>query len=243
MKGPCEIIPIPEPEEKETPLLTVRRPSELPLVRPLIDFGDTPPDPGKTLVGNRFLCREGGMLFVGPSGIGKTSAGVQQDLLWSIGLPAFGIVPAGPLKILTIQAEDDDGDLSEIVSGVRTGLQLSPEQCQQSRENCLYVTEKTHTGPEFLAKVVSPLLEKHRPELLRINPLQAYLGGDIKDPTVTAAFLRNALIRCYRSSNAVASSFTTRQRSPSGTQRNGKPQTGCMRERGPPTSQTGAARR
>ncbi len=93
----------------------------LPRARPLIDFGDTPPDPAKTLLGNRFLCREGGMLFVGPSGIGKTSAGVQQDLLWSIGLPAFGIVPARPLKILTIQAEDDDGDLSEIVSGVKGG--------------------------------------------------------------------------------------------------------------------------
>ena len=97
----------------------------LPRARPLIDFGDTPPDPGKTLLGNRFLCREGGMLFVGPSGIGKTSAGVQQDLLWSMGLPAFGIVTARPLKILTIQAEDDDGDLSEMVSGVKAGLQLS----------------------------------------------------------------------------------------------------------------------
>jgi hypothetical protein len=128
MKPLSQIIPLPEAEKKGSPLLTVRRPSELPPVRPLVDFGEMPPDPGKTLLGNRFLCREGGMLFVGPSGIGKTSAGVQQDLLWSIGLPAFGIVPAGPLKILTIQAEDDDGDLSEIVSGVRAGLQLGPEQ-------------------------------------------------------------------------------------------------------------------
>ena len=68
--------------------------------RPLIDFGDTPPDPSKTLLGRRFLCREGGMLFVGPSGIGKTSASVQQDLLWSIGQPAFGIVPRSPLRTL-----------------------------------------------------------------------------------------------------------------------------------------------
>ena len=133
------------------------------------------------------------MLFVGPSGIGKTSAGVQQDLLWSIGKPAFGKVPARPLKIITIQAEDDDGDLSEIVSGVKAGLQFSPEQCRQSRENCSYVAEKSHTGFEFLEKVVRPLLEKHRPDLLRINPLHAYLGGDVKDTALTANFLRNHL--------------------------------------------------
>jgi len=193
MKTLVDDIQLPEAEEKGLPPLTVRRPSEMLLVRPLIDFGDTPPDPAKTLLGSRFLCREGGMLFVGPSGIGKTSAGVQQDLLSSIGLPAFGIVPTGPLKILTIQAEDDDGDLSEIVSGVRDGLQLSPAQCQQSRENCFYVAEKAHTGIEFLVKVVRPLLEKHRPDLLRINPLQAYLGGDIKDPAVTGNFLRTGL--------------------------------------------------
>ena len=164
-----------------------------PRVRPLIDFGDTSPDPAKTLLGKRFLCREGGMLFVGPSGIGKTSAGVQQDLLWSMGLPAFGIVPAGPLKILTIQAEDDDGDLSEIVSGVKAGLQFGPEQSQQSRGRCFYVTEKSHTGIEFLQKVVTPLLEEYRPDLLRINPLQAYLGGDTKDAAITANFLRVGL--------------------------------------------------
>ena len=65
------------------------------------------------------------MLFVGPSGIGKTAASVQQDILWSIGRPAFGIRPARPLKIVTVQAEDDPGDLSEIVSGILTHLELS----------------------------------------------------------------------------------------------------------------------
>ncbi len=133
------------------------------------------------------------MLFVGPSGIGKTSASVQQDLLWSIGQPAFGIVPTSPLRILTIQAEDDDGDLSEIVSGVKEGLGFTREQCDYSRQSCLYVVEKTRSGLEFLEKIVKPLLNRHRPDLLRINPFQAYLGGDIKDPAVTAVFLRAGL--------------------------------------------------
>ena len=77
--------------------------------------------------------------------------------------------------------------------GVKAGLQFSPEQCRQSRENCRYVAEKSHAGIEFLEKVVRPLLEKHRPGLLRIHPLHAYLGGDVKDTALTANFLRNHL--------------------------------------------------
>jgi len=161
--------------------------------RALVAFADVPPDPEKTLLGNRFLCREGGMLFVGPSGIGKTAASVQQDLLWSVGAPAFGIMPARPLKILTIQAEDDDGDLSEIVTGIKAYLEFSAGQVSLSSQNCIYVCEKSVTGAAFLEQVVMPLLLKYKPDILRINPLQAYVGGDLKEPAITAAFLRNAL--------------------------------------------------
>jgi AAA domain len=161
--------------------------------RPLVAFADVPPDPAKTLLGNRFLCREGGMLFVGPSGIGKTAASVQQDLLWSIGQPAFGIMPARALKILTIQAEDDDGDLSEIVTGIKAYLEFSADQIKLSSQNCVYVCEKSVTSTAFLEQIVAPLLFKYQPDILRINPLQAYLGGDLKEPAITAAFLRNGL--------------------------------------------------
>ena len=65
---------------------------------------DTAPDPGQTLLGNRFLCRGGAMLFIGPSGIGKSSASIREDILWSIGRPAFGIAPRGPLRLLVIQS-------------------------------------------------------------------------------------------------------------------------------------------
>ena len=165
----------------------------LPNATPLIDFGDQEPDPSLTLLGDRFLCPEGGMLLIGPSGIGKTTVSVQQDLQWSAGKPSFGIRPSRPFKILTIQAEDDAGDLSEIVRGVVNGLGLSDSDILESRERCHYVSSKCYTGQEFLTKVVRPLLAKHRPDILRINPLLAYLGGDVMNTEVTAAFLRNGL--------------------------------------------------
>lgn len=160
---------------------------------PLVDLADSSPDPTNTLLGNRFLCREGSMLFVGPSGIGKSSASIQQDLLWSVGATAFGIKPYKPLRILTIQAEDDVGDLSEMVSGVRSQLAFTTAQVDLSRLNCFYVGEKSRTGLSFLSDVVRPLVAKYQPDILRINPFQAYLGGDIKDPAITGAFLRNGI--------------------------------------------------
>jgi AAA domain len=165
----------------------------IPERKPLLEYGDVPPDIVKTLLGNRFLCVEGGLLFIGPSGIGKSSASIQQDILWSIGEPAFGIEPARPLKIVTIQAEDDAGDLSEMVQGARLHLELSPEQDQLSRGNCAYYCHKRLTGLEFLFKVVEPILARDRPDIVRINPLQAFLGGDVKDVALVSQFLRNGL--------------------------------------------------
>ena len=77
----------------------------------IFDLLETPPDPQDTLLGDRLLCRGGTLLFVGPSGIGKSSSSMQQDICWALDREAFGITPARPLRILTIQAENDGGDL------------------------------------------------------------------------------------------------------------------------------------
>src|SRR5438477_13147065 len=93
----------------------------------LVALGESLPCQEDTLLANRFLCRGGGLLFVGPSGIGKSSASVQQDILWALGREAFGIRPARGLRLLTVQAENDGGDLGEMARGVCKGLQLTTE--------------------------------------------------------------------------------------------------------------------
>jgi DnaB helicase-like protein/AAA domain-containing protein len=144
------------------------------------------------LLGNRFLCKEGGMLSVGPSGIGKTSAGVQQDILWSLGRPAFGIRPTRPLKILCVQAENDDGDLAEMTRGICDHLNLTDEERKAVDERVVYIKEKAMTGEHFI-RLLRRLVRKYRPDILRIDPLHAYAAGDVCDPAVTTAFLRNGL--------------------------------------------------
>ena len=164
---------------------------DLPLV-PLMDISAGEPDPRATVLGNRFLCIGGAGIFVGPSGIGKSSASVQQDVLWSLGRPAFDIRPARPLRILTIQAENDGEDLSEMRDGVIKGLRLTDEDREQVRANVFYETECGRTGAEFL-RYVDQRLAKMQFDLLRLDPLLAYLGADINDAQQTAAFLRNGL--------------------------------------------------
>lgn len=160
---------------------------------PLLDYLDRKPDPQDTLLGNRFLCREGGMLFVGPSGIGKSSAGTQQDVLWSVGREAFGIKPAGALKILVIQAENDPGDLHEMTKGVMGAMRLTQAELGMCRENLLIIGEKARTAGTFVDQVLAPALDHYRPDIVRIDPLLAFLGGDPSDPKVLSPFCRNMI--------------------------------------------------
>ena len=85
----------PEAERKADPLAGRKS---------LAELAKQPIDPGQTLLGDRYLCRGGSMLYVGRSGLGKSSSSAQADIQWSLGREAFGIAPAKPLNILTIQA-------------------------------------------------------------------------------------------------------------------------------------------
>jgi RecA-family ATPase len=53
-------------------------------------------DPNE-LLKYRYLCRGGGLLLVGPTGIGKSSLSMQLMLSWALGREVFGIYPSRPL--------------------------------------------------------------------------------------------------------------------------------------------------
>ena len=83
---------------------------------------DTTNDPNNVL-GNRWLCKGGSCLFVGQSGIGKSSLAMQLAMNWALGRTSFGITPKRPLKSLIIQAENDFGDVAEMVQRCLKGMQ------------------------------------------------------------------------------------------------------------------------
>ena len=173
-----------EANEAPTPPPAARRLNEL--VLPSAD------DPDE-LLKHRFLCRGGGMLLAGPTGIGKSSFAMQAMILWGLGRAAFGIEPKRPLKSLLVQAENDDGDLAEMRDGVMGGLGLSDHERASACEMVLVVREDLHKGFQFVAEVISPLLQEHRPDLLWIDPALSYLGGAASSQEDVGGFLRNML--------------------------------------------------
>ena len=156
------------------------------LIRP----GDNDPS---ELLKHRFLCQMGGVLLVGPTGIGKSSFSMQAMILWALGQEAFGIVPARPLKSLLVQAENDDGDLAEMRDGVIQGLGLSEAEAQRAVENIIVVREDARTGVGFFVETLQPALAAYRPDLLWIDPALAYLGGEANSQKDVGGFLRNML--------------------------------------------------
>lgn len=82
---------------------------------------------------HRFLYRGGIALLCGPTGIGKSSFLMQLAIYLAAGLALFGIEPGDTfagigMKILLIQAENDEGDLAEMRDGVLVGCEgLTPD--------------------------------------------------------------------------------------------------------------------
>lgn len=182
--GLSEYLPSDETPRTAAPPPVAKQLDEL--IRP--DFDDL-----NELLQWRYLCRGAGMLLVGPTGIGKSSLAMQLMMNWALAQPAFDIRPALPLKSLLIQAENDEGDLAEMRDGVARGLELSRDVMDFVNEKVMVAHEDSRTGQKFADEVCRPLLEQHRPDLLWIDPVLAYLGGEANSQKEVGNFLRNLL--------------------------------------------------
>ena len=164
-----------------------------PEAKPLANLKRREDNDPTELLRTGYLCRGGGLLLCGPTGIGKSSLALQAMILWALGRECFGIVPVKPISSLLIQAENDDGDLAEMRDGVIAGLDLTPAQVQAALANITVACEDTRTGAAFTSFTVAPLLEKHRPDLIWIDPALAYLGGEASAQKDVGGFLRNQI--------------------------------------------------
>ena len=156
---------------------------------------DSDNDPN-CLIGARWLCRGGSCVFVAQSGIGKSSLMTQAAFTWGLGLPLFGIAPLRPLRSLIIQAENDLGDIAEQAQGVFAGMGLDPfegrAKIDEIFERVKFHRDTVHTSDRFCA-TLAKLIEKHSPDLVWIDPLLSFLGGDVSKQEVCSKFLRNGL--------------------------------------------------
>lgn len=167
-----------------------------PEIRTLGAFALPPRHDAQELLKSRFLCRGGALLLVGPTGIGKSSFVMQGAIRWALGQEFFGIQAAGPMRVLMVQAENDDGDIAEMRDGVYRGLQASGQLSKDDpavlADRIAVVCEDSRTGRDFGASL-DRLLGQWKPDLVMIDPALAYLGGDALKQADVTLFCRNIL--------------------------------------------------
>gem|GEM_PF-2140163 len=144
------------------------------------------------LLGDRYLNRGDGGIFVGSSGMGKSSGSLQMAVELALNMGPFGIKGNGPLTSLVIQSEDTDGDVAEVAYSMKHVLKLTNEQMQEVNRRVIIVTDRTNRGVRFIASL-KRLIEEHKPDIAWINPLQAFLDGDVTESKDVGLFLREQL--------------------------------------------------
>jgi hypothetical protein len=158
----------------------------------LIDFELVPSNDRTVVIGRRYLNRGDIGILVSSSGMGKSSMSIQMAVLWALGRPAFDIPCNGPQRSLIIQSEDSEGDIAEVKESVIQRLELTAAELAQVGRNVVVVTDRVNRGPRFFASL-RRLIAKFKPDIVWINPLQAFLDGDIKESKDLGLFVREGL--------------------------------------------------
>lgn len=144
------------------------------------------------LMGNRYLGRSGGLVVVGPSGIGKSVAALQLGSCATLGKPFLGLAMQDKLRVVYIQAEDDLGDVAEAVQGFVKGYTLTPDELAELQTNLRILRWNDCAGGKFLLRLREELTARPA-DLVIVNPLFSFLGCPVSDQAEMSAFLRNGL--------------------------------------------------
>jgi hypothetical protein len=163
-------------------------------LRDLMSY-NTENDPN-ALLGRRWLCKGCAVLLAGQTGLGKSSLAVQMAVTWARGEHFFGISPVRPLRSLIVQAENDMGDLSEMLRGVLNGMGCAIEL--DALDSQVRFWNDPTVEPGELFDKLSETCRRFSPDLLWIDPLLAFIDGDISKQEVASSFLRRRLATLAR---------------------------------------------
>lgn len=165
------------------------------VAKSLMDFKLPALDDPSVLIGNRWLSRGDIFILASTSGMGKSSLSIQAATTWALGRPLFGgFKPSRPLRSLMFQSEDSEGDVAEVRLSLEHAMKLTAEEIQQVRERVLIVTDRVHRGLSFRTEIKAQLAAiKEQQDIVWVNPLLAFMGGDVKDSTDVGLFIREQL--------------------------------------------------
>lgn len=161
---------------------TARKPASM-IVWGVNDFPtETPPE--DVILGNGWLRRGDIANLISTAGAGKSVAVIQAAIAWGLGLPYLGITPPRPLRILLFSGEDDKVTLGQCREGLKqyadviTGRDLTESDLEPLKETVRTEFIREHVGMSFHTQLAR-LLREEPADLVIINPLLSYIGGEI----------------------------------------------------------------
>lgn len=164
-----------------------------------LDQFETPGPDGEDpdcLFQNRWLRRGMCGAIVATSGVGKSSFSMQAATVWAGGQECLGVRPLKPLKIGIFQSEDDEYDVANFRDRIRIGLAAeldwTDEQILEAESRVTFCALDGSTGARFIEHMRRKQAQHHF-DLIIINPLFAFFGGDLNDGTAMTAFLRHGI--------------------------------------------------
>lgn len=169
---------------------------EIKTVRQLLEY-PVKNDPD-SLIGydRRFLGKAGTWMIIGPSGIGKSTLTTGIALHASMGVDWNGVKFRRPLRTLVIQAENDEGDLAEMVMGIIYNAtkrgEFTKSQLLMMQSNLMFRQVVDKTGQAFCNWLEEAIRESGA-DLVVIDPVLSYVGDDISQQKVVSNFFRNGL--------------------------------------------------
>jgi hypothetical protein len=164
----------PESNETQAPQLIFRGVNHYPTITP----------PETVLLGNGWMRRGDVVTFISTAGAGKSVAVTQAAMAWGIGLPYLGIKPMRPLRIILFSGEDDGVTIGQCREGFLehseaiTGRQLTEKDLVKLDDNLRTDFSREYVGLNFHPRLKS-LLEEEPADLVIVNPLLSYLGGEV----------------------------------------------------------------
>jgi DNA-binding transcriptional ArsR family regulator len=159
------------------------------------DLASATIDESQNILGNRLLERGTFGVIIGHSGAGKSTLTVQAGVELAAGHPILGIVPARPLKVLVVQAEDSRNDRIDQMRCLP--VLVTDEEERKTVYSNFRMYSTTRRGEDLFTKLKEINDEQKIPfDLFILNPAFAFLQDDAsaEESADVGHFLRKQLL-------------------------------------------------
>ncbi len=167
---------------------TFRETNPLPKALDMKSLMTKPSSDSQNLLNEWAFERQAILAVVAPTGIGKSVLTMQLATHFAAGKSTIGFAPKRPYRVLAIQNEDSDNDIALMRDGSMS--LLNDQEKQMVFENLFFIRLRGTSGKSFLNALES-YCEEYDPDIIFVNPLLKYYGGDPLNTRDVSEFLND----------------------------------------------------